>query len=314
MIRYLNNQQNKKQSPNENFARELLELFTMGRGNYQEQDIKEAARAFTGWSSDVAGDYIFRRNWHDMGSKTFLGKTGRFGGEDIIDLILEQKATADFIARKIYRYFVNSQINEQHLAYLSQAFYQSNYDIGKLMHLIFSSDEFYAAENKGCKIKSPIELVAGMIRTLDIRFENPRALLFLERALGQELFNPPNVAGWPGDQNWIDNATLMLRLNLAQNVVGATEFNFREKAGLEDRKEAIKRRKIEAKANIQPLLKLAESPSKMQSIEQLAAYLLLAKTKIKPALIEQYSPIPNQEAALTLYGIRLMSLPEYQLC
>ena len=109
MIRYLNNQQNKKGSPNENFAREVMELFTMGRGNYTEQDIKEAARAFTGWSSDVAGDYVFRERQHDNGTKTFLGRTGRFGGEDIIDMLLEQKATADFITRKIYRYFVKAK-------------------------------------------------------------------------------------------------------------------------------------------------------------------------------------------------------------
>lgn len=314
MIRYLNNQQNKKQSPNENFAREVMELFTMGRGHYSEKDVKEAARAFTGWSSTATGDYIFRERQHDTGSKTFLGKTGRFGGEDIIDMLLEQQATADFITRKIYRYFVNPTVDEQEVQYLSQQFYQSGYDIGKLMRLIFSSDAFYAAKNKGKKIKSPVEFMVGMMKTLALDLENERSVLFLQRALGQVLFNPPNVAGWPGDKNWIDNATLMLRLNLAQSIVGATAFNFREKGGLEDRKPAVNRKRIEAKSNIQPLIRLAKGDSNTQNIEQLAAYLLLAETKIKPELIEQYSPVKNREAALTLYSLRLMSLPEYQMC
>lgn len=314
MIRYLNNQQNKKQSPNENFAREVMELFTMGRGNYSEKDIKEAARAFTGWSSNVTGDFIFRERQHDTGTKTFLGKTGRFGGEDIIDILLEQQATADYITRKIYRYFVNPKIDEPEVRYLSQQFYQSGYDIEKLMRSIFSSDAFYAAKNKGKKIKSPVEFLAGMMKALHLDIENERSVLFLQKALGQELFNPPNVAGWPGDKNWIDNATLMLRLNLAQSIVGATAFNFREKGGLEDRERAMRRKKIEAKADIQPLIRLAKGNSNAQHIEHLAEYLLLAETKIQAQLIEQYSPVKNREAALTLYGLRLMSLPEYQMC
>ncbi|MEM6378544.1 MAG: DUF1800 domain-containing protein [Bacteroidota bacterium] len=314
MIRYLNNQQNKKRSPNENFAREVMELFTMGRGNYSEQDVKEAARAFTGWSSNITGDFIFRERQHDTSTKTFLGKTGRFGGEDIIDILLEQKATANFITRKIYRYFVNTQIDEQEVNYLSQQFYQSGYDIGKLVYLIFSSEAFYADKNKGRKIKSPVEFLVGMMKTLDLDLENERSILFLQKALGQVLFDPPNVAGWPGDKSWIDNATLMLRLNLAQSIVGATAFNFREKAGLEDRGSTIKRRKIEAKSNIQPLIRLAKGDTNTENIEDLATYLLLAETKIKPELIERYSPVKNKDAALTLYSLRIMSLPEYQMC
>ena len=182
------------------------------------------------------------------------------------------------------------------------------------MYLIFSSDAFYADKNKGRKIKSPVEFLVGMMKTLDLDLENERSILFLQKALGQVLFDPPNVAGWPGDKNWIDNATLMLRLNLAQSIVGATAFNFREKAGLEDRERTMKRRKIEAKSNIQPLIRLAKGDSNTEDIEDLAAYLLLAETKIKPELIERYSPVKNEEAALTLYSLRIMSLPEYQMC
>ena len=144
MIRFLNNQQNRKRKPNENFARELMELFTIGRGNYTEQDIKEAARAFTGWSSNLRGEFKFRKRHHDYGRKTFMGKTGNFGGEDIIDILLERQETAQFITRKFYRYFVNEKVEERRVQALAAKFYRSNYDIAALMREIFASDWFYA--------------------------------------------------------------------------------------------------------------------------------------------------------------------------
>jgi len=143
MIRYLNNRQNRKQKPNENFARELMELFTIGRGNYTEKDIKEAARAFTGWTFDRKGAFIIRKAWHDYGSKTFMDSTGRFGGEDIIDIILARKETAIFIVKKIYKYFVNEQINEKRINNLANYFYKNDYNIAKLMQKIFTSSWFY---------------------------------------------------------------------------------------------------------------------------------------------------------------------------
>ena len=143
MIRFLNNQQNKKGQPNENFARELLELFTIGIGHYTEQDIKEAARAFTGWQADKKNEFTFSKKRHDFGKKTFFGQSGNFGGEDIIDLILEKKETAKFITTKIYKYFVNKNIDQPIIEELADTFYHSNYDIEKLMRAIFSSEWFY---------------------------------------------------------------------------------------------------------------------------------------------------------------------------
>ncbi len=145
MIRYLNNQQNRKDKPNENFARELMELFTIGRGNYTETDVKQAARAFTGWFSNKQGEFYFKENRHDFGQKTFMGKTGNFDGTDIIDIILERKETAIFIVSKLYRYFVSEQVNPEHIEKLASLFYDSDYDIKKLMYAIFSSDWFYDA-------------------------------------------------------------------------------------------------------------------------------------------------------------------------
>src|SRR5688572_29591580 len=134
MLQFLNNQQNKKDSPNENFAREVMELFTLGRGNYTEDDIKNAARAFTGWAfNPLTGEFLFRQRQHDFGSKTFRGKIGNFSGEDIISMILEDKQTASFITTKIYNFFVGSELEKSILNELANSFYQSGYDIHKLL-------------------------------------------------------------------------------------------------------------------------------------------------------------------------------------
>ncbi len=314
MIRYLNNQQNKKQQANENFARELMELFTIGRGHYTESDIKEAARAFTGWSSTLDGQFIFRKAWHDYGPKTFMGKTGRLDGEDVIDIILEQPATATFIVRKIYQYFVNDQVNERHIDVLSRIFYESNYNIELLMRTILESAWFYHPQHMGNKIKSPVELLVGMMRALNVQFENELNILFVEKALGQVLFNPPNVAGWPGGQSWIDNSTLMMRLNLASLIIGASEFDFQAKMDLEEKSQGQRRRKIEAQADLSPLTQLIKGKSDEEKIASLGAYFLLKAPKVGPDFIKDYVKGQNPNAEVAIACMRLLSLPEYQLC
>src|SRR5438874_3796582 len=149
MINFLNNNQNRKDHPNENFAREVMELFTIGRGSYTEHDVKEAARAFTGWGANVKGEFVFRKFQHDDGSKTVLGKTGNFDGDEVLDILLDQKQTAKYISHKIYRFFVNDKIDEQKVQWLSERFYKSDYDISKLMEDIFTSDWFYDENNIG---------------------------------------------------------------------------------------------------------------------------------------------------------------------
>ncbi len=221
MIRFLNNQQNKKQHPNENFAREVMELFTLGIGHYTEEDIKEAARAFTGWSFTPQGKFLFRKNLHDSGSKTFLGKTGNFGGEEILRIILEQKQTARFITRKIYRYFINDEIDEAWEQELAGSFYDTGYDMKQLMYRIFTDKRFYAPENHLRLIKSPVELLAGYGRLLPLQVSGTKSLLFLQRALGQVLFFPPNVGGWPYGTEWIDSNSLPLRMQLPGALYGA---------------------------------------------------------------------------------------------
>jgi uncharacterized protein (DUF1800 family) len=313
MIRFLNNQQNRKQSPNENFARELMELFTIGRGHYSEQDIKEAARAFTGWSSDLKGNFVFRTFQHDYGEKTFFGKKGNFDGGDIIDLLLEQKQTARFITAKIYRYFVNPTVDEKIVDDLAHHFYTSGYDIGKLMKRIFNSDWFYEARNIGHKVKSPVEYTAGLMRLLDMQFDNYSGILFIQRALGQTLFNPPNVAGWPGGQNWIDNATLMMRLSIAAFVLNSASFQFQPKVEAEERSRQIKN--LAASINLSAIHQATDHLTDQQIFDYLKSYLLLANTKISPMLFRRMmAGVKDREELIRRGLVFFTSLPEYQLC
>jgi uncharacterized protein (DUF1800 family) len=314
MIRYLNNQQNKKNKPNENFARELMELFTIGRGHYTEQDIKEAARAFTGWSSNLSGTFIFRHRQHDFGTKTFMGRTGKFDGDEIIDIILEQRETAQFICTKVYRYFVNEIVDTRIVDQLATQFYQSDYNIEALMRSIFTSDWFYDKKNIGTKIKSPVDLVAGISRSLNIRYDNEQALIFIQKALGQILFNPPNVAGWIGGKAWIDNATMMLRLNLVNYLLYASDVDFRTKSNLKASARNKAMRKLEARVNLAPLQQILSTNNQERTIEELSDFLLQRDPAVDKKLIQQYAQSGTGQDFIKMAIARITSLPEYQLC
>jgi uncharacterized protein (DUF1800 family) len=212
MVLYLDNETNMKGKPNENYARELLELFTLGEGNYTEQDVKEAARAFTGLTVDrVKGTTRVDPRRHDSGTKTFLGKTGDFSGDDIIDIILQQDRTAVFLTEKLWRYFISPNPDPALVQQWSAAFRLSGYDITFILRTILTSDAFWAAENRHALIKSPVELLIGFIRTWGISKYDPKRLTYQFARLGQDLFNPISVKGWPWGQDWIDAATLLER-------------------------------------------------------------------------------------------------------
>jgi uncharacterized protein (DUF1800 family) len=326
MLNFLNNQQNRKDHPNENFAREVMELFTMGRGNYNENDIKEAARAFTGWSSGLKGEYIFRRFQHDFGSKTILGKTGNYNGDEVLDILLSQKQTAKFITQKIYKFFVNDTVDEEKVNWLSDRFYNSTYDIGKLMEDIFTSDWFYDEKNIGVKIKSPIELLAGIQRMLPMQLENLEALTFLQRALGQMLFYPPNVAGWPGGKSWIDSSSLMLRMRIPQLINDVDELNVKTKDDddqmmgrktQDDEKKPMgigKRSIIKANIDWKLYTNHFEKIQKDQLVGSIASNLLQTKSSVSNDLIKQYADAGSKESFIKSTTLQLMSTPEYQLC
>ncbi|MFD0837121.1 DUF1800 family protein [Mariniflexile aquimaris] len=311
MSKYLNNKQNIKQSPNENFARELMELFTLGIGHYSEHDIKEAARAFTGWTNKLNGDFYVRVRQHDFGEKTFMGKTGNFDGDAVIDIILEQKQCARFICAKIYRYFINPEINTNRLEELTSIFYK-NYNIEELMRYIFNSDWFYQEENIGVKIKSPIELLAGMHQIIPFEFQKPRQLLYLQKLMGQILLNPANVAGWKGDKNWIDSNTLMLRLKLPSILLNNAVINLQEKGEFEDSFETY----YNAQKNRQSYIKITKSWADFNreygklSTNALKELLLVSSIDADTNMFLSNLKITNNQE----FCIQLMSIPEYQLC
>ncbi|BDS09934.1 DUF1800 domain-containing protein [Aureispira anguillae] len=315
MIIYLNNQQNKKDRPNENYARELMELFTIGRGNYTEQDIKEAARAFTGWFSErFTGEFKFTERQHDFGQKTFMGRTGDWNGDDIIDIILERKETATYLATKVYRYFVNEKVDEQRVEILATVLYQSNYHIETMMRTLFESSWFYEPQNVGVKIKSPIELLVGMGKVLGINFGNKKSVLFSQLALGQVLFRPPNVAGWPGGKTWIDNSTLMLRINFAALIFQKAALNL-ELKDQPERGKGGRLKDLEISGSIAPIANIFQATSTTNLGQALGDYILQTRVTIQGSFIEQLAEKEsNYEGKITAYILGIMSLPEYQMC
>ena len=215
MLIYLDGANSRKQQPNENFAREVMELFTIGEGQYAEADVKEAARAFTGWSVDrETGQFMFRRLIHDYGKKTVLGKSGNFDGDQVIDILLAKAETAQFITRKLWREFVSPVPDDAEVKRFANDFRRSGYNIAKLMRAILSSDVFYAAENRAALIKSPVEFVIGTMKQFDIDAPGLRPFVIASALLGQNVFSPPNVKGWPGGEAWINSATLLGRKQL----------------------------------------------------------------------------------------------------
>ncbi|WMP17401.1 DUF1800 domain-containing protein [Thiothrix lacustris] len=232
MLVYLDGYQNTKSQPNENFARELLELFTIGRGQYRESDVKAAAKAFTGWGVDNnTGKFIIRPEEHASDSVTFLGKTGSFTGDDIIKILLEHPRTAERLTEKFWLEFVSNRPDPALVSVWAQQLRKSNYDIQSLMHTLLASEPFWAAQNRGTLVKSPVELVIGTLRTLPYPRESTQELLNLCRLLGQELFDPPNVKGWSGGEHWISTQTLLVR-NAYLSKLSRGDLNDKSAAGV----------------------------------------------------------------------------------
>jgi len=338
MLNFLNNQQNRKDHPNENFAREVMELFTLGRGNYTENDVKEAARAFTGWGANVKGEFQFRRFQHDFGSKTVLGRTGDFDGAEVLDILLEEKQTARYITQKIYKFFVNEKADTDKINWLADRFYKNEYDISKLMEDIFTSDWFYDEKNIGAQIKSPVELLVGIQRMLPMKLENEEALMLLQRVLGQLLFYPPNVAGWPGGKNWIDSSSLMMRMRIPKLINDVDEMNVKAKddddtmMGMKDVNmqakgnkkpggqqsgaayTGMRRQQINANVDWQPYVKHYESVPRENLAEAISKILLQTKSRVSMDIIKQYADQTGRENFIKTATLQVMSTPEYQLC
>jgi uncharacterized protein (DUF1800 family) len=312
MLQFLNNQQNLKGHPNENFARELMELFTVGRGNYTEQDVKESARSFTGWGYDGTGEFRFRPFVHDNERKTFLGKTGNFKGEDIIDIIFDNKQTARFLSTKLYKYLVNETPDQAHVEAMADVFYKSNYEIKPLLEYVFTADWFYDDKNTGNLVKSPIELIVGLNRQFTINYQRPEVMLQFQKVLGQVLFYPPNVAGWPGGRNWIDSSSLMYRIKIPSTILNGGVIDFAGKADPEDEaflatmrtQQPFVNTRVQAQPDWNKFLSAIPKDMNKTSIAQ-----FMLEPKLSSALMNSVSQSKDTKALV----IELVSSPEYQL-
>jgi uncharacterized protein (DUF1800 family) len=316
MLNFLNNQQNRKDHPNENFAREVMELFTIGRGNYSESDVKEAARAFTGWTSNFQGEFLFRRFQHDFGTKTVLGRFGNFEGEEVLNILLEEKKTAVYITTKLYRFLVNEIPDAKHIQWLSDRFYKNGYEIGPLLEDIFTSDWFFESKHIGTRIKSPIELLAGIRRLLPMQIEEASGQLLLQRGLGQVLFYPPNVAGWPGGKTWIDSSSLMLRMRVPRLLLGEDEWNIGGKTDDDVQMGMMQRlqNRLEAKVDWMPLLSSFQKVPLEKLPAQLSDLLLQTQRAQTIALLKSYVVAADRDVSIRQLTAHILSTPEYQLC
>ncbi len=250
-----------------------------------------------------------------MGRKTIhLAKAGNFVGEDIIEILLEQKQTARFICTKLYKYLVNEIPDPSHVNAMADVFYNVKYEIKPLLEFVFTSDWFYDDKNTGNLVKSPVELIVGLSRRFYVTYQRPEVLLEIQRALGQILFYPPNVAGWPGGRNWIDSSSLMYRLKIPSMVLNGGLINFTGKADPEDEaylatvrtRQSIVNTKVQAQPDWDKFFK--EIPGSLSKTD-IAAFML--EPRVRNTIL---SSAAEQSADITTMVIELVSTPEYQLC
>jgi len=313
MLQFLNNQQNQKNHPNENFAREVMELFTIGRGNYTETDVKESARAFTGYGFNKGGEFVVRKFLHDDGQKAFLGKTGNFTGEDIMNMLCEKKETAHFICNKLYKYLVNETPDPDHVKAMADVFYKADYEIKPLLGYVFTSDWFYSDKNTGNLIKSPVEFLVGLSRQFYITYDRPDVLLQFQKVLGQVLFYPPNVAGWPGGRNWIDSSSLMYRMKIPSTLLNGGLIDFAGKADPEDEayiatvrnQQQFVNTRVQAIADWDKFLSVVPKNTPNTEFAQ-----FLLEPKLNNIILNKVNGATDTKAM----AIELVSTPEYQLC
>ncbi|MEZ5478737.1 MAG: DUF1800 domain-containing protein [Thiolinea sp.] len=213
MLVYLDGYRNVKDAPNENFARELLELFTIGHGQYTQNDVKAAARAFTGWSvHPQSGKFQVNVDQQDKTRKLFLRRAGEFDGDDIIEILLQHPRTAERVVEKFWKNFVSSANPPRDVVVRwAHQFRAGDYDIRNLLRVVLSSEEFWSLRNRGALMKSPVDVLIGTVRMLPYPRENLKEMVNLCRLLGQKLFDPPTVKGWEGGDHWISTQTLLVR-------------------------------------------------------------------------------------------------------
>lgn len=319
MLAYLDNNDSRRGRPNENLARELMELFSLGVGHYSEHDIKEGARALTGYSF-YDDEFQFQRANHDTGSKDILGRTGTLDGDDFVAAILEQKACPRYITRKLYRYFVADVPDDDRdvdaptrsvLGALASSLQSGNYNLKPMLRRLFLSEHFYDPVVMGQQIKSPVQLVVGSVRSLDTPVRDLSLLLDAMDRMGQNLLFPPSVKGWDGGRSWINTSTLFVRQNiLAFLLTGKKPVGF----------DALKDVEKYDPAHLLGALAAAE-PGAEKDGARVADYLLKftlgrAPESARAALDEFGASTGGQVTPDTVTGMLVLitAMPEYQLC
>jgi len=233
MLLWLDGHANRAGRPNENLARELMELFTLGEGHYSQRDVTEAARALTGLAIDPrSGETVLRARWHDGGEKTVLGRSGRLDAADLVDRLLAHPRTAEHLADKLWRAFVSPQPDPARVQAIAARLRDSDYDLKAALRELLLDDALYAPGNRGTLVKPPLVLVLGTLHTLQIETPDPAPFAAITARLGQALFAPPGVKGWPGGEAWIDASSLLARRQFLERVVALAA---RDGAGARDR-------------------------------------------------------------------------------
>jgi hypothetical protein len=307
MLDYLNNNQNKKQHPNENYARELMELFTLGIGQYSEDDIKEAARAFTGWGHD-GEQFVFRKYDHDNGEKNFFGRRGNLDGHDVIDAILDHKACAPYIAGRLWNFFAYENPEPQITQGLGQVLRASKWELRPLLRAMFNSEAFYSEKSIGTQVKSPVQLVVGTSRLLNVDMPITRGFGGALQQMGQVPLDPPNVKGWPGGRAWINTSTLFVRYNTCVWMAGGSD-RVNIGGGRPGREQT---RTIRAASGFQ-----ADAPrgEPYEIVDAWVARLIQRpiESQKRDVLIQAIGEKPTDESVKKMVQL-IVSMPDYQLC
>ena len=320
MLEYLDGARSNKNKPNENFAREVMELFTLGEGNYTEHDIQQLAKAFTGWGlTKNQLHYEYHLNNHDTGPKTIFGQTGNYTGEEALQLITQQPACAPFLVSKLWRYFVQDQPPEGVVKELAAFFVARNMEIRPLMARIFHSQEFYAPDVVGSQIKSPVQWLVSSSHQLESPLPTEPMTLVMLLQLGQELFQPPNVKGWDGGVAWVTTNSLLDRYNFAAALVEGQRVPLPALVG--------QMKGLASSIEDSGLLQMGPAPvAQLFTAEQLATadsflvalqdrFLSVALNPLRLAPMREFvqAHMPLQEPDIRKAIRLLMSTPEYQL-
>jgi hypothetical protein len=305
MLDYLNNTQNRKQRPNENYARELMELFTLGIGYYTEKDIKEAARAFTGWAHE-GESFVFRKNDHDFDQKTFFGRRGNWDGSDVIEIILARSRCAEYIGTKIWQYFVTETVDGSLANALGDVLMENRYEMRPFLRRVFTSRGFYDQATIGNQIKSPVQLVVGTIRLLGLEMPPFGQLYNALQQMGQVPLMPPNVKGWPGGRTWVNTSTLFVRYNTGIWLAGG---NVPAAGG---GKLAQRMNRIRGGINFVP-----KGGSDAEAVVDEWVSRLIQRpidAKARKTLLNVLGNQPQREENVRRMVQLIVSMPEYQLC